>query len=311
MVNSSLLHLHRLPLITGPVLVNDRVPSGFDTIARRTITPPAGLRLHPARITRSLVRRMVNVISKRQMHIRHASIILAGMKDAIPQVPEESRSRCQFLRWAGVEHKRFVPGATRARGGPLRLLFVGRVIPYKGLELLLRALHLASKEQQFELKIVGNPDPVYAKFLRGLAEDFRLKNFVEFCPPVPRDDLVPVYQEADVFCFPTLSDMYGVALLEAMSCGCAPVVTDIAGPREIVAEGSGIRIPLLDPEQYVREYSAALVRLARDRPFCGELGARARNHVVKNHDWDRIGETLLSIYRKAETDLRAGRLPTV
>ena len=309
LLNSSLLHLHRLPLITGPVVVNQPVPSGFDPIGRRPITPPTEPRFHPARIKSSLVRRMVNAISSRQPHIRHASIILLGMKAAAQQIPEDCRSRCQSLTWSGVEHERFVPGPPRERGGPLRLLFVGRLIPYKGVELLLRALQVAAKEQPFELKIGGTSDPVYAEFLRGLIAELGIGKLVQFCPHVPRDELVRVYQAADVFCFPSLSDQYGVALLEAMSCGCAALVTDASGPQEIVAEGSGIRIPLLDPEQYVRDYSDALLRLARDRALCAELGMRARKHIVETHDWDRISEGMLRICRKAETDLRAGRLP--
>lgn len=308
LVNASLLHLQRLPLITGPVVVNQPVPAGFNPIARRPVTPPGEFRLHPARIKRSLVRRMVSAISRRQPHIRHASLILLGMKEAIRQVPEDCRGRCQFLTWSGVEHEVFLPGRPRERGGPLRLLFVGRLIPYKGVELLLRALHVAVTEEKFALKIVGSSDPVYADFIRRLTVDLGLEKIVEFLPPVPRDALVRVYQDADVFCFPSLSDQYGVALLEAMSCGCAALVTDASGPQEIVAEGSGIRIPLLDPDQYIRDYSAALIRLARDRSYCEELGRRARQHILAVHDWERIGGALLGIYRKAETDLRAGWL---
>jgi glycosyltransferase involved in cell wall biosynthesis len=309
LVNTSLLHLHRLPLITGPIVVGQPVPSGFDPIALRPMTPSPEFRYHPARIKRSLVRRMVNAISRRQPHIRHASLILLGMKAAIEQVPEDCRGRCQFLTWAGVEHETFVPGPARERRGPLTLLFVGRLVPYKGVELLLRALHIAAKEEQFSLKIVGGSDPVYADFIRNLAVELGLQKTVEFVPPVPRDQLVRVYQDAHVFCFPTLSDQYGVALLEAMSCGCAPLVTDASGPQEIVADGTGIRIPQIDPEQYVRDYSAALLRLARDRELCEELGRRARQHILAVHDWERIGGALLGIYRNAEADLRAGRLP--
>jgi glycosyltransferase involved in cell wall biosynthesis len=93
-----------------------------------------------------------------------------------------------------------------------------------------------------------------------------------------------------------LADTYGVALLEAMSCGCPVVASDTGGPGELVREDRGIRVPLTTPERYAEEFAAALVALASNPDLRSRLGANARRYVVEEHDWDRLGGRLLEIY---------------
>jgi glycosyltransferase involved in cell wall biosynthesis len=88
-----------------------------------------------------------------------------------------------------------------------------------------------------------------------------------------------------------------------MSCRCAVLVSDTAGPQEIVAEGTGLKIALTNPEQYVSDYAAALVRLAGDAPLRRQLGERAREHILQHHDWPRIGQHLLDLCHQLGSQL--------
>lgn len=303
LANTTMLYLQRLPLIIGPVLVAQPVPVSFESLTRPHFSPPPQSKFHPARIASSLIRRMAGRANRAARHLDHASLILLGMKEAWNHVPERHWDLCQFLTWSGIEHDRFVPDDSAKNSTVVRLLFVGRLVPYKGLELLLRALAVARTQCAFKLSVVGDGDPAYAEFLRRLAADLEVADSVVFMPAVSRSELLRFYQEADVFCFPTLCDTYGIALLEAMSCGCAVVVSDTAGPQEIVAEGTGIKIPLISPEQYVSEYASALVRLASDASLRRQLGECAREHILKHHDWDVIGGQLCDIYRNLGSPL--------
>ncbi len=176
------------------------------------------------------------------------------------------------------------------------LLYVGRLVQYKGIELLIRSVALAAKKCELRLKIIGGGEELYVAFLRQLVGELGIARIVEFAKPVARNELPQSYQNADIFCFPTICDTYGIALLEAMSCGCAVVVSDVAGPREIVAEGTGVKVPMCEPEQYITDYADAIVTLAGNPVLRCKLGAAARQHIVKNHDWRSISARLLEIY---------------
>jgi glycosyltransferase involved in cell wall biosynthesis len=115
---------------------------------------------------------------------------------------------------------------------------------------------------------------------------------------VARTDLPSIYQDADIFCFPTLCDTYGIALLEAMSCGCAAIATDVAGAGEIISGENALKVPLQNPEQYIAEFSDSIVVLARNRQRRSQIGEAARKYILEEHDWKRIGDQLLRIYEE-------------
>jgi glycosyltransferase involved in cell wall biosynthesis len=241
----------------------------------------------------------------KQSYLRQARLILVATRTALEQIPEAFREKCRPVTYSGVEHDIYKPPAGRPDDGTLRLLFTGRLVPYKGLELLLQALKGAAHCCALKLSIVGNGDPVYKEFLMQLTRDLDLDSVVTFLPLRPRDQLPSVYQQADVFCFPTLCDTYGVALLEAMSCGCAPLVSDVAGAGEIVNGRNGLKVRLSTPEQYIAEYAQRIATLAQNRDLRRELGEEARRFILREHDWDQIGDRVLATYEELLLTQRA------
>ena len=161
---------------------------------------------------------------------------------------------------------------------------------------MLRAVHRASAKVAIQLRIIGRGPADYVAFLDQLCTELDIRSHVRFEPAVPRAALIKAYQDADVFCFPTLADTYGVALMEAMSSACAVIVTDTGGPGEIVRAGDGIKIAMANPEQYVEDFSDAIVSLAEHPELRQRYGIRARQRMVQDHDWGRIGDQLLRIY---------------
>jgi glycosyltransferase involved in cell wall biosynthesis len=322
----TLLHWLGRPLVVGPLIAGKPLPASFHPYLHRPVSRPAHGKAHPQRIFAGLCRRLVALLDHRRTHLERAALILCGTRAAREQVPERWRSKCAMITYAGVEHDLFVPTAWMPRPAPMRLLFVGRLVPYKGIELLLRALVIAAKHVPLHLDIVGTADPVYQAFLvewsrdhgvavstgdggsraggpqdRSAGVSLRSPDFglptVRFLPSVPRAELPRVYQAADVFCLPSV-ETYGIALLEAMSCARAVVVTDRNGPGEIVPEGAGLRIPMHTPEQFIHDYAQGLVGLARNPDLRLKLGERARQHILLHHDWSRIGARLLEVYEE-------------
>jgi len=284
------------PLIIGPIIAADDPPLAFAPYLSRPVSPSRGARWRPARVTARVCREIVSRAERGQLYLRQARRILVGTRTALRHVPEPMREKCRLVTYSGVEHEFFVPPPARPISDALRLLFVGRLIPYKGVELLLRAIEAASRRCAIKLDIVGGADPVYKDFLLRLVQELRLDSFVNFLPPVPRDQLPSLYQQADVFCFPTLCDTYGVALLEAMSCGCAVLVSDVAGAGEIVNGENGLKVRLNTPDEYIREYGEKIVALAQNHELRAGLGETARRFILREHDWERIGAQVLAVY---------------
>lgn len=147
-----------------------------------------------------------------------------------------------------VDLERFGRAPDRSEpGNPVgrKLLYVGRVHPEKGLELLIRAFaSLAGRSPGWRLEIVGptaeadgGGGDAYLDTLSNLSRGQR----VDFRGPVfDSADLAAVYRSADLFCYPSLAERgeaFGVAALEAMAAGVAPVVSGLACFRDFVRDG--------------------------------------------------------------------------
>jgi len=293
---ASLLPSLRIPFMIGPLLASTSPPTSFAQVLFRAYTPPSVGRLHPRRVAAGLAWRANNWLAGRGCHLRSARKILVGTRIAYDNVPRALRKRCELLPYSGVEHDFFLPPLARTANQPLQLLYTGRLVPYKGLELLLRAVAVAVCRCPLQLRVVGSGEPAYAAFCNRLVDELQLKQVVDFVPAVPRPELLRLYQQADVYCFPTLCDTYGIAVLEAMSCGCPIIASDTSGAREIVDQAFGIKVPLTDPEQYVRRFAEAIIQLAREPTLRNQMGRNARDQVETHHDWTIIGNRLLQIY---------------
>lgn len=299
----SLLTRFGVPIVTGPVLAAPAPPPSFVPWMHRQVAIQRVPRWNPGRLYRALLYRVMNRHAQSWPLLRRAKFILSGSESTTRMLPDDVRCKVMTVKYAGVEHAQFTPPEKRTVAATTRLLYVGRVIPYKGVELLLRATAVVARQMPVALDIVGGADPAYLEFCQSLALELGIADKVTFHARIPRHELLRFYQGCTVFCFPSLSETYGVALLEAMSCACACVVPDNSGPGEILPKGCGIRVPLRDPEQAIADFSAAIIELARRPELRFEYGSAARRHVVAQHDWDRILDSV-------RTALAANLFPT-
>lgn len=157
------------------------------------------------------------------------------------------------------------------RSGELRVLTAGRLIPRKGVDRLLRAVGFARAEcPGIRLRIVGvGPEE---QRLRHMASELGLKD-VEFAGFVEQSGLPAEFAQADAFAFPTLSDPFGIVLLEAAAAGLPLLTSPHAGATlDLVRDGkSGL---IVDPDD-TKALASALVELARDTDKRRRLGRAA------------------------------------
>ncbi len=128
-----------------------------------------------------------------------------------------------------------------AQPGPTRLLFVGRLLYWKGAHIALRAFaEVLAQVPDAELTIVGK-GPEEAR-LKAQAAGYGLAGKVSFIPWLKREDVKAVYDAHELFVFPSLHDSSGTVVLEAMARGLPVICLDVGGPAQIVTPDSGIAI---------------------------------------------------------------------
>jgi glycosyltransferase involved in cell wall biosynthesis len=182
---------------------------------------------------------------------------------------------------------------------PKRVLFTGRIHPEKGVLELLRAWQAIehSYRDDWTLRLVGP----WREKDGGGGKAFlnKLKNMggssVEICEPVfNQSDLIKEYQSARIFVYPSLArkgETFGLAVLEAMSCGCVPLVSSLPCFEDFIKEGiNGIRVGL-DSFDGVEKLSHALQSLLRG----GALEEKSQQaiHTAKNYQMGKVAEKFL------------------
>ncbi len=210
----------------------------------------------------------------------------------------------------GVDVDRFAPAAPAARAAAraalglgddtFTLLFVGRLVERKGVDVLLRALAATHTARRGRLLVVG--DGTERARLEALARELAIDGAVQWAGE--QTELLPFYAAADAFVFPSRREGLPNALLEAMACGLASVATRIGGCVDVVAEDSGVLVPADD----VAALAAELDRLATDPAHRARLATAGRRRVVEAFSFAVTGARLQRIY--AEVCGRADAAPT-
>lgn len=189
----------------------------------------------------------------------------------------------------GVDTKLFRPAVAgeRAASNTLRLLYVGRLIPRKGVELLLRAL---GGFGDVTLSVAG--DGPERERLARLAGEYGVS--VDFLGHVAHAELPQLYRKHDAFILPSRNEGMSNTVLEAMASGMPVIVTNVGGTAELV-DGNGV-VLAVDDEPALR---AAVLEL-RDNPGRRRaMGARSRE-IALGYSWEAVAEEYLKLYRKVD-----------
>lgn len=214
---------------------------------------------------------------------------LAPYRDRVAVIPfgiDESR-------WEETPGVRARAEVLRASAGarPL-ILFAGRMVPYKGVDVLLRAL--AGTDAAAVL--VGD-GPSRAGWI-ALARELGIAERVRFAGEVPHDELAALYHACDTFVLPsvTRAEAFGYVQLEAMACAKPVVSTRVAsGVPWVNRDGeTGLTVPPGDPAA-LRE---AIEILAGDTALRHRLGAAGRARVRSDFAMEKMRAAAAALYRE-------------
>lgn len=192
----------------------------------------------------------------------------------------------------GLDLASFESTQRKANPKTVRCLAIGRLIPRKGFQFLIRALPqiLDKVQHNFEIEIVG--DGPYREELIGLAENLGVTSYVRFTGTVPYSELPRKYREADIFILPSLAEGMPLVVLEAMGTGLPIIASRVQGIDELVAEN--VNGALFDAGD-VNGLANCLIKLINTGEKRVEMG-KVSTEKVKPYDWKNIANTYLALY---------------
>jgi glycosyltransferase involved in cell wall biosynthesis len=175
------------------------------------------------------------------------------------------------------------------------VLFVGSLIPRKGLPLLVEAAKKVVKKKADTKFLLAGNGPLKAALTDTLKKANLSTNFV-FLGNLKEEDLPALYSCADVFVLPSIQEGQGIVLLEAQACGKPVVAFNIGGVNEAVHSGE---TGLLVEAANTNALADGLLKLLDDEPKRLEMGAEGRRFVEENFTWDICAQKMLKVYCEA------------
>lgn len=167
----------------------------------------------------------------------------------------------------------------------INLLYAGRISKDKNLDLLIEAFLKASREGNNINLILAGDGP----YLTELKNKIKNEKRILLTGRLPHEEMPEIYSDADIFVFPSTTDTFGMAVLEAQACGVPAVVTDVGGPKEIIQDGiTGLVAKSGDINDWVEKIEF-LCRLIKYKPRrYGEMCLASWLRMMENYSWENL-----------------------
>lgn len=220
--------------------------------------------------------------------------------------------KCFFLH-QGTDTERFKPLSpalvadfkkSQGLSDSFNILFVGRLVNYKGIDDLLEAFKILKKNHpNIKLLIIGEGS--LKESLKNMAGKLGLRDGVIFLGYVPDDQLLYYYNASDLVVVPSKNSLENVplTLLDAMACAKPVIHTDVGGARDQIQNG---KVGLLVPAGDVEHLAKALEFMVCNPGRISEMGLAARQYAV-TIDWKNLSYILQRIYRSTLATKRMGK----
>jgi glycosyltransferase involved in cell wall biosynthesis len=288
-----------VPFVLGPLNGGVPWPRAFDAERRRE------------REWLSYLRGAYKMLPGRGRMLRATAAIITGSRHTQSEVPAAYQDKCVYIPENAVDPARFSRKASVPRDGVLRACFIGRMVPYKGPDMLLEAAAPLLRDGRMRLDMIG--DGPMMESLRAQAVAEGIEDAVTFHGWLDHGRVQDVAAGSALFAFPSIREFGGGVVLEAMALGLVPLIVDYAGPAELVTPETGFTVPLGARAQIIAGFRAALERIAADPALLEPMGAAAQARVQARFTWARKAAQVGQVYdwvlgrRKTRPDPVAGQ----
>ncbi|MEG3929508.1 glycosyltransferase family 4 protein [Microcoleus sp. D3_18a_C4] len=189
---------------------------------------------------------------------------------------------------------------SRAATGQVHFIFLGRLIDWKAVDLMLEAFTPVVAQTDAVLEIIGDGD------IRGELEAqtarLGIDSSVVFSGWLSQEECALKMQQADAMVFPSLREPGGAVVMEAMAVGLPVIATNWGGPADYLNSTCGILVEPASREGFVKGLTDAMIKLAHSPELRQSMGCAGRERVGQHFDWERKVDRILEIYQQTIDD---------
>jgi glycosyltransferase involved in cell wall biosynthesis len=272
-----------VPFVLGPLNGGVPWPRHFDSARRRE------------REWLSYVRNAYRLLPGSRSTFRDSAAVLVGSRDTWVQIPPTFLRRCVYIPENAVDSDRFPEPPARPASPRLRVIFLGRLVPYKGPDMLLEAIAPLVRAGKAELTVVGD-GPERAN-LERMVRELGVGAGVTLAGWINQHAVHASLEAADVLAFPSIREFGGAVALEAMASGAVPIVMDYGGPSELVTPRTGYLLRMGPRSAIVERLRSVLEDIARDPSQLDLRRCAGLQRVRTEFTWGAKARQVREVYR--------------
>lgn len=277
-----------VPTIWGPV--------GGGQTAPKQLLPYLGPAQKSERV-RTLFTNLLRYSIVHRFCIRRINTVFAANEDTLKLLQKMGRADAALKFDVGISsgYRSDQPKFFEERSGPVRLIWVARLLPRKGLSLALDVI--ASTRVPVTLTVVGNGMPEAA--VRAMISERGIEDKVSWSNErISLDRVRQAYRDHDALLFTSIRETCGVQLLEAMSVGLPIITMDLHGAKTLIPDKGGFKIPVTTPSSIVANMAAAIEQFAAATPLQKSEMSKVNWQFAARCTWDSYAEQAVALYKE-------------
>jgi glycosyltransferase involved in cell wall biosynthesis len=225
---------------------------------------------------------------------QRAAAVLAAYQHTISKLPAGGRDRIINFPENGVDPCRFSV-RTHQKAERLTFVYIGKLMPYKSVNVVVSAFCRSDVLRKHRLLIVG--DGSDREELERMVRANGMEGCVVFTGWVTQQEAARHLHDSDVFVYPAIRDSGAGALVEAMYTGLACIASDYGPMAELLAGDRGLPVPLNDREEHVEGFRKAMESLVFDEARRNQIGQRAHQFASEHFVWANRAKAILRVYK--------------
>ncbi|HVQ37174.1 MAG TPA: glycosyltransferase, partial [Pyrinomonadaceae bacterium] len=225
--------------------------------------------------------------------------ILTATQATVNSISKRYRRSCVRMLENGLDLNRFKSSpwpAPPSKTNPLQVLFVGRLVPFKAIPLLLEATALVRDEFPLQLTIIGD-GPMAAEW-KEKAASLGISDQTFFKGALSLDAVADEMQRAHVFCLPSIRESGGAVLLEAMASARPCIAVEFGGPAELIDDAVGGLIAPFNSQQVIISIADTLRDVVDHPAEWKARGEEGRRRAEARFGWDVKIDSAVRLYQE-------------
>jgi glycosyltransferase involved in cell wall biosynthesis len=276
------LKKHGIPFVLGPLNGGVPWPRGFADVQSRE------------REWLSKVRNIHALMPFYRVTRSNAAALIAGSRHTLSEFPSECADRAFLIPENAADPDRFPFQPRRLTDGRLAIAFIGRLVPYKGADMLIEAVAAYRGTLDIEVLIIG--DGPQRGELEATVRRHGLEECVRFAGWVQQKELATTLSRYQALALPSVREFGGGVVLEAMAMGLVPIVANYGGPPELIDRQSGVAVDFTSRESLIAGFCDVFSMFERNPELLASMSTEAGQRVRKRYTWKAKADQILQVY---------------